>query len=414
MTVLKVRLLAISAALLTPHFAIAQVASRIEAGALVTDATGQAAVPLNIWRVAPAGSFRGSRGSISASTSAWLQNQNWQLVDGSIGGTLVAPTIYGVRAELIGNASRAFDDRSLGTDQIDVQTRINVQFNKSAGAWLGGGVARPWRVMVASSVDLFSGGAWMDIGGATFTATVTSFSFTKVSDNGGYADLNACASASVIGLSGGPTPVAELASSTGSSCQHRASVTDATLTGHWNLDRIELAGEAGHRVGQVTEATRCRDWGSATVTMWVAPRAAVVAGGGCQPSSPARGIPARMFGTFGMVLSYLSPSRNGVPLTPATAMVRTFAVRASDNGMQKITVRVGGVESVDVVGDFSDWEPLTMVRRGRDLWELIVPLGTGLHQINIRTDAGKWVAPPGLPTTKDMFSGEVGILIVKP
>src|SRR6266567_1648593 len=102
MTVLQARFLAISAVLLTPHIAMAQVASRLEAGALVTDGSGQAAIPGSVWRVAPAGSYRGARGSLSASSSAWLENQNWQLVDGSIGGTLVAPTIYGVRAELIG------------------------------------------------------------------------------------------------------------------------------------------------------------------------------------------------------------------------------------------------------------------------------------------------------------------------
>ncbi len=54
-----------------------------------------------------------------------------------------------------------------------------------------------------------------------------------------------------------------------------------------------------------------------------------------------------------------------------------------------------------------------MVRRGRDLWELTVPISSGLHQINIRTDGGKWVAPPGLPTTKDMFNGEVGIMVIR-
>ena len=411
MTLPKASLLAISAALLTPHLAIAQVASRIEAGALVTDASGQAAVPVSIWRVAPAASFRGSHGSVSAASSAWLQNQSWQLVDGSIGGTLVAPTIYGVRAELIGNGSRAFDDRSLGADQVDVQTRINVQFNKNSGAWLGGGVARPWRVMVVSSIDLFSGGAWMDVGGATLTSTVTSFSFTKVADKAGSGALAACATPVSIGLTGAAEPGAGL---TASSCEHRATLTDATLTGRWNLDRIELAGEAGHRVGRVADVMRdSRYWASATMTMWVAPRAAIVAGGGRQPSSPARGIPSRTFGTLGMVLSYLSPSRNSVPLTPATAMVRTFDTRPADNGMQKITVRVGGVESVDVAGDFSDWGPLTMTRRGRDLWELTVPLVGGMHQINIRTDGGKWVSPPGLPTTRDMFGGEVGILIVK-
>jgi hypothetical protein len=405
MTVSKSRLLAMSAALLTPHIAMAQLASRLEAGTLVTDASGQVPIPGSVWRVAPSGFYRGSRGSLSASSSAWMENQNWQLVDGSIGGTLVAPTIYGVRAELLGNASRAFDDRSFGADQLDMQTRINVQFNKNAGAWLGGGVARPWRVMVVSSVDLFNGGAWMDVGKLTLTSTVTSFNFTKVSEG-----VGACSAA----------PPASAAASTGttgegSNCPLRANVTDATVAGHWNLDRFEVAGEAGHRMGQVADVMRdSRNWASASLTMWVAPRAAIVAGGGTQPASPTRGLPARHFGSLGMALSYLSPSRNSVPLTPSTALVRTFDVHAADNGMQKISVRVGGVESVDVAGDFSDWGPLTMVRRGRDLWELIVPLSSGVHQISIRTDGGKWVAPPGLPTTRDMFSGEVGILIVKP
>jgi hypothetical protein len=148
--------------------------------------------------------------------------------------------------------------------------------------------------------------------------------------------------------------------------------------------------------------------------MWVAPRAAIVLGGGRQPSSPARGIPSRTFGTLGMMLSYLSPTRFSVPLTTATVMVRTFDAISAGDGMQKITVRVGGVESVDVSGDFSDWGPLTMVRRGRDVWELNVPISSGLHQIVIRTDGGKWVAPPGLPTTRDLFNGEVGIMITKP
>src|SRR3954469_11259319 len=233
MTVLKSRLLAMSAALLTPHIAMAQVASRLEAGALVTDSSGQAAIPGSVWRLAPSASYRGAHGSFSAASSTWLENQNWQLVDGSIGGTLVAPTIYGVRAELIGNASRAFDDRSLGTDQLDMQTRINVQFNKNAGAWLGGGVARPWRVMVVSSVDLFNGGAWMDVGDATFTSTVTSFSFTKVSQ--ARAQIRTCASATSLPITAGGASSSSLAAPDDGSCHQRATVTDATLAGRWNL-----------------------------------------------------------------------------------------------------------------------------------------------------------------------------------
>ena len=64
------------------------------------------------------------------------------------------------------------------------------------------------------------------------------------------------------------------------------------------------------------------------------------------------------------------------------------------------------------MGDFSDWSPLMLLRRGRDLWELSVPLSPGMHQINVRVDRGPWMAPPGMPTMRDSFGGEVGLISV--
>src|SRR6185503_16682530 len=193
MSLPRARYVALSAAMLIPQFADGQVTSRIEAGGLYTDASGQAAIPTSIWRVAPAVGMRGARGSLSLASSAWYGNQSWQLVDGSIGGTLVAPTIYGVRAELIGNAARAYDDRSFGADQVDVGTRINFAFSKRAGAWVGGGVARPWRVAVVSTMDLMNAGAWMDVrSNLTFTATGTRLGLNKIGTNDEFASLQPC------------------------------------------------------------------------------------------------------------------------------------------------------------------------------------------------------------------------------
>jgi len=97
---------------------------------------------------------------------------------------------------------------------------------------------------------------------------------------------------------------------------------------------------------------------------------------------------------------------------PHTVLVKDFEMRPGTGGMQKIVIHVGGVETVDVMGDFSDWAPLTLVRRGRDLWELNVPLAAGMHQINVRVDRGAWMAPPGLPTVNDSFNGFVGLIVV--
>ena len=156
-----------------------------------------------------------------------------------------------------------------------------------------------------------------------------------------------------------------------------------------------------------------RRWSAAAATLWLNDRVAFVTGGGRQPANAARGIPARSYGQVGMMLAAWPMPKATVAVAPARAvLVRSFDVRAAADGMQKITVRIGGVETVDVMGDFSDWSPLTLVRRGRDLWELSIPLSPGQHQINIRVDEGNWTAPPGVPTMRDGFNGEVGLIVV--
>ena len=64
-----------------------------------------------------------------------------------------------------------------------------------------------------------------------------------------------------------------------------------------------------------------------------------------------------------MMLAY-SPSRHATPVSEMnTAAVRTFESKSVSDGMQRILVRVARVEAVDVMGDFSDWAPLSNVER---------------------------------------------------
>src|SRR5207237_1424916 len=127
----KVAILFLTAALLAPQGTGAQISSNVEAGALVTGRDGE--VPSNIFRLSPGFRFDAAHLSVSARGSAWLSQQQWQLADGVISGTLTSPTFYGVRPELIGNVSRALAEQSLGNDQVDVQTRINVLFKQRGG-----------------------------------------------------------------------------------------------------------------------------------------------------------------------------------------------------------------------------------------------------------------------------------------
>src|SRR3954463_14548113 len=174
-------------ALLVParrELAAQLVSGRLEAGQYTVS---DGVLPASALRFAPTFQFDLPHARVSARGTAFLSEQNLQIADGLVSGTFTSPTVYGVRAEMIGNASRAVDERSLGSDQVDVQTRVHVLFKQSGGAWFGGGVAKPWRVAVVSSADVLDAGLWGKVGDAAskfgiamLTTTFTNFSFSKV------------------------------------------------------------------------------------------------------------------------------------------------------------------------------------------------------------------------------------------
>src|SRR5438045_7476556 len=178
MTELKATIAALTFVLLAPQGALAQIASRVEAGSITTQQVGE--VPASVFSVAPGIRFDLPYLALAARGSAWLTGQQWQIADGTISGHLISPVFKHFRGEVIGNASRAFFDRSLENDQVDAQARLHMLFAQRGGIWVGGGVARPWRIAVVSSVDVTGGGAWTRVGDAMLSGTYTNFFFTKV------------------------------------------------------------------------------------------------------------------------------------------------------------------------------------------------------------------------------------------
>ena len=422
----KVAITVICAALLIPgsRDIAAQLASKVEAGQYTVNSAG---LPLSAIRFAPTVQYEFPYATLKARGSAFVSEQSsLQLADGIVSGTFTSPTVYGVRAEMIGNASRAIDDRSLGTDQVDVQTRIHFRFQQHGGLWFGGGVARPWRVAVFSAADVTDAGAWGKIGSptakfgtATVTATFTNFAFTKIASvhDTGSAQLSCANNASTALVD--RTPMRALfteSSNSMSACERQSRFGDLEGSLHWEVGAIELTAQTGRRFGDSYDVTAdSRRWTAATATIWLSDRIAIVGGGGRQPALPLRGLPARSFGMAGLELAYWPMSKTSVPVSlPRAVLVKTFEMRPASAGLHKIIIHVRGVETVDVMGDFSDWSPLMLQRRGRDLWELSVPLSPGMHQINVRVDRGAWMAPPGMPTMRDSFGGEVGLISVSP
>jgi len=395
----------------------AQVASKIEAGALVTSTDGE--LPAGTMRVSPGLRLDLPLLNIAANGSAWLQGQQWQIADGSLSASLFSPSAFGFRGEFVANASRTFFDQAYGKDQLDGQLRLHKTWKQRGGIWVGGGVARPWRIAVVSHVDVAGGGAWTRLGGTMLSGTFTNFFFTKVTPPGDSATTGvSCQTTEPETVPLGAPQAAAMSVGSGapavSACRRYSRFSDLEGSFHWEHSFVELSAQTGYRFGNSYDVTDdSRRWAAASATLWITNQVAAVFGGGRVPTDPARGLPARNYANVGIMLAYAPVPRNAIPVSmPRVAMVKGFDVKPAAQGMQRILLRVGGVESVEIMGDFSDWGALQMIRRGRDLWELVLPLAPGAHQINLRVDGGPWVAPPGMPVARDGFAGEVGMLMI--
>ncbi len=70
-------------------------------------------------------------------------------------------------------------------------------------------------------------------------------------------------------------------------------------------------------------------------------------------------------------------------------------------------------ESVELMGDATQWTVTQMSRNRSGKWRAELKLAPGVHRISVRADGGKWIAPPNLPIGNDDFGSPVGMIIIK-
>lgn len=403
----------VAMALLVPAQAVsAQLASRLEAGALVSSPDGL--IQDNVLAVRPSLRYDAPLLSVAATGAAWHVGDRWQLADGNATVSLSTPTAHGLHAEFVGSASRIVYDPAAPSDQVDARARVHMAFDRRGGFWLGGGIDRPVQIAIVSAVAVTGGGAWTRIGGATLSGSVTNFAFSRAGTLQDSAGVSNCSiGGGAVSVGDGTNNPGEITSpAEGQECRRQSRFSDIEGTLEWDLGPLEVTAQGGYRIGDVFDVMDdARRWGGATATYWVTSQFAAVVGGGREPGNPARGLPSRSFANLGLMLAYVPIPRRTVAVT-STAAVTVFQTEDAGYGNHTITLRAGGVERVEIMGSFTDWEPRTLTRLGRDRWEITVPVPPGVHQVNVRLDNGKWRPPPGLPAMRDGFNGEVGIWVV--
>ena len=186
--------------------------------------------------------------------------------------------------------------------------------------------------------------------------------------------------------------------------------------GYWT-DRhgpIELLAGGGVRAYSVSQS-RYSGWGTASVVLWITDGAGIVFAAGRALEDVTRGVPS---------VRYLSASfrfgSSGSTSGGATLVHRVrpeedggrIDVRGGDDSLRVVTIRLHAAAALELMADFTDWEPVGMRQLPNGDWTLERSIAPGTHRVAIRVNGGAWVVPPNLPHVSDEFGGEVGLLIV--
>ncbi len=334
--------------------------------------------------------------SVDAQAS-WLAGAGARMDgDASIRGHYFSPVYEHLRVELSAAA-----ERTAGADVIEssnaLQGDVDLSYSfGSGGVWVSGGQRVTAAHLLPSQVRSFGAGSWRRFGGVVFTASFTT-------------------SGSGTGRFGGASPGGALNDTLGSvvdTGSRTSSVlwqyADLESTVYWSRGALALNGLLGTRVSNSYGARAT--WGRAQASWALGEQLALVAAGGTRASEPSVGRVGGNFFSFGVRLAsapWISHTLHG----GARSTASTFGVRA-DGAARVIYVHAPAARTIELMADFTDWQPVLMRHTGTDEWELAMRIAPGSHCLNIRVDGGEWSAPPGAGTVQDEFNGVVGLVVV--
>jgi len=379
-----------AAALGIPIAAGAQVSSMVDAslGSGGNDQGASAAVvsiaPTISW-ITPALRIAGSGVYSDRGPSGW-GIQGW--------GTLSAltPAVYGFRLEGRGDVSASRHGTGTGTAAPSLGIRLH-RTGRYGGVYLGTRYGAVIVAVTSIGVTKVEGGLWGEIGSGRFQVEAGRTSL----QNGVIRQGNI----SLVQVRDGDTLDARF---------RVREFTDLRATGRWTVGPLELGAGVGRRLGALPFRA---SWWSLDGTVWMTPQVALVTAVGRYPTDVAAALPGGRYATMALRFPLLNsdrpaPLRNAVPMARAA-----FAAHRSGARSVRIVLMAPDAERVEIMGSFSNWQPVEMERAWPDYWQAAVAMAPGVHQINVRYDGGPWQVPPETTPVADEFGGVVGSFAVE-
>jgi hypothetical protein len=246
------------------------------------------------------------------------------------------------------------------------------------GMWAGGGFARTFDGEEWRTTLLGDFGAWFRRGGTVVTASV----HPQQLQNG---DL----------------------------------MSDLDATIDRTLGPVSLSTTLGWRTGQAERVDL--GWISVGATFAVNRRLLASITVGNYPADLMQRLPGAKFVSLSMRLptKTMFPRRDDrtasatQPVSMSDGVILRISNTDSVKSARVVRVRAPASERVEIMADFTDWQPLTLVRTPEGVWEVTLPVPRGQHRLNVRLDGGEWVVPTNVARVTDEFGGVVGLVIVR-
>jgi hypothetical protein len=328
----------------------------------------------------------------------------------------VFPTAFGrIQPEIAGSVSARTHDHVYGAHGWDVSARLHAASDRR-GLWGGIGLGDRSAGRSARAARRIDIGGWTRVGPTTVRVWLAQATFDDS-----------------VRVSGSPTPLSSsdsLRPAVSSSGSLGSATRTLFLTSYTDVgsrlslplfDRYELEGSLARRFSREQSTTAWRLGG----TMGLGSNVALVAAmGHAAPDLPAA-LPGGHYTTVGFRFLIGAPGASTPPVVPAAhrdSGAGGAATAGAAEAPATVEVRAGGrliivapaAETVDAMGDFTDWQPTPLVRTAEGRWEYPRPVPAGVHQFNVRLSGGAWIVPNGASAVDDGFGGRTGLVVVRP
>ena len=355
----------------------AQVTASLDAGASRTTYADGAG--LNAFIASPHVEFNRPWQSLTLDGSfAEFGDAAWS-TQGQLRGSVFTPAFARrLRAELLGRAAGTAHQDGAQSGELEGHARLHL-IGSRAGAWAGAGAGRAFNGIEWGSEWNVEAGAWMSSSLGTVSLVVTPRAIGS--------DLRFVEGELVTRTVRGP---------------------------------LELALFGGGRHWTRPSDVSTSLWGGVNAALWLNDHVAITAAGGGYPDDYGQGLPRGRYLTAGV---RIATGRSAADLRPdlrrpelpqlGQPVTSDFRTRRVDDDVI-LELRAPRARAVEMMADFTDWTPVSLVAGEHGWWSLRVPVAAGVHRINVRVDGGAWGVPSGVTTVRDDFGGTVGLIAVGP